>query len=320
MRCNLPALTASRGNGGTDVRTGGPRVSRRTMLGAAVGGTASAAVPVALVATATSGQAATAPVLDNRMTTDAQWPDFLRGQDLLGKRLPAVWYDAPFLGDGRLGSMVYREPNTNQIRFTVQHGEVQDHRPQYGSAFGVCRLPVGHLTLEPVGTISSVDWRLDLWNAELVGTVTTSSGTLTMQVFIDNQVLVAAVTPGGGEQVRWTFHPEKAISPAATSKTPPSGYTENPPPTTKSTGDVQQVIQSLLGGGQTATAYRQIAGPTANQKVLYLSVAHSFPSTTAESTSLNRVNTTSAAPLADEVTTHRTWWHGYYRKSFLSIP
>src|SRR5438034_886298 len=112
------------------------------MLGAAVGGTAAAAVPVVL---ATAGQAATvAPVLDNRMTTDTQWADFLRGQDLLWKRLPTVWYDAPFLGDGRLGSMVYKEPNANQIRFTVQHGEVQDHRPQYGSAFGVCRLPVGH--------------------------------------------------------------------------------------------------------------------------------------------------------------------------------
>jgi len=151
---------------------GGARVPRRTVLGVAVGGAAAAAVPLAL-ATASAATAATVP-LDNRMTTDAQWADFLRGQDLLWKRLPTVWHEGPFLGDGRLGSMVYKEPNVNQVRFTVQHAEVQDHRPQFGSAFGICRLPVGHLTLEPVGTISSVNWRLSLWDAELTGTITTS--------------------------------------------------------------------------------------------------------------------------------------------------
>jgi hypothetical protein len=287
----------------------------------AAGGAAAAALPaVAGVIASAAVQAAGPVTLDNRMTTDTQWADFLRGQDLIWKRLPTKWYEGPFLGDGRLGSMVYKEPNLNQVRFTVQHGEVQDHRPQFGSAFGVCRLPVGHLTLEPVGTISSVDWRLDLWNAEVVGTITTSSGQLSFQVFIDNQVLVASVTPSGSEQVRWTFHPEPAVSPASTFKPLPTGYTENPPPTTKSTGDVKQVIQTLLGGGETATAYRQIAGPAANQRLLYLSVAHSFPDTTAEATSLNRVTTTSTTPLADVVAAHRSWWHGYYRKSFLSIP
>lgn len=48
------------------------------------------------------------------------------------RRLPALWHEGPFLGDGRLGSMVYREPEANSIRFTVQHGEVQDHRPEFG--------------------------------------------------------------------------------------------------------------------------------------------------------------------------------------------
>jgi len=306
----------------------GSPVSRRALLGGAVGGlalsalpaaTASASVQATEVAAAQEVVAAAVP-LDNRMTTDAQWADFLAGQDLLWRRLPTVWHEGPFLGDGRLGTMVYRQPGANQVRFTVQHAEVQDHRPQFGSGFGICRLPVGHLTLEPVGTISSVNWRLDLWDAELVGTITTSAGQLSLQVFIHNQVLVASVTPSGGEQVRWVFHPEEAVSPRAQFETPPSGYTANPPPTTKTTGDVRQVIQPLLAGGQTATAYRQIAGPSANQRLLYLSVAHSFPDTTAEAASLNRVQSASGVPLSDYVGGHRSWWHAFYRKSFLSIP
>jgi hypothetical protein len=292
-------------------------VTRRTVLGTAIGGAAAAALPRQALAE-TAAQAAEAPwTLDNRMSTDQQWADFLRAQDLVWKRLPALWHEGPFLGDGRLGSMVYRKPDTNSVKFTVQHAEVQDHRPQYGSGFGVCRLPVGHLTLDPVGTISTVDWRLSLWDAELVGTITTSSGRLAIRVYIQDEILVASVTPSGGEQVRWTFHPEPAVSPRAASEAPPAGYTNNPAPTTKATDDVQQVLQQLVGGGQTATAYREAAGPSAGQRLLYLSVAHSFPASTAEATSLARVRDASQTGL---LAAHRAWWHAFYRKSFLSIP
>jgi hypothetical protein len=293
-------------------------ISRRTVLGSTAGGLAAAALPAAArpalaVPTATWA-------LDNRMSTDTQWADFLRGQDLLWRRMPTTWMEGPFLGDGRLGTSVYKEPNQNAVRFTVQHGESQDHRPEFGNLFGLARLPVGHLTLEPVGTISSVNWRLNLWDAELTGTITTSSGQLSLQVIIRDQVLVAAVTPSGSEQVRWQFHPEEAISPRVAFNPPPSGYTGNPAPTTAATGDVKQVTQPLLAGGQTATAYRQLAGPAANQQLLYVTVTHSFPGSTAESTSLGRVRAASGSPFADYVAAHRAWWHAFYRKSFVSFP
>jgi alpha-L-fucosidase 2 len=295
-----------------------PQISRRTVLGAALATGAAAALPAALVTAAPAASAALAATgvpLDNRMTSDAQWSSFLSGQDLVWKRLPTLWHEGPFLGDGRLGSMVYQEPGKNQVRFTVQHAEVQDHRPQYGSLFGLARLPVGHLTLAPVGTINSVNWRLDLWNAELAGTITTSAGTITIQVLIHDQLLVASATASGTETVKWTFVPEEAISPRAATETPPSGYTANPAPTTKTTGSVKQVMQSLLGGGQTATAYQQVGS------VLFLSVAHSYPSNTAaEAASLARVQAAATTTLADHLTTHRAWWHAFYRKSFLSIP
>lgn len=280
-------------------------VARRTLLGATAGGLAAAGLPLL------GEQAAWAEVpLDNQMITDTQWSNFLRGQDLLWRRLPPTWKEGPFLGDGRLGVMVYKEPSRNQVRFSVQHGEVQDHRPQYGSLYGLARLPVGHLTLEPVGTITSVDWRQSLWDAELSGTVTTSSGQLTLRAFVHDQVLIATVSASGSEQVRWVFHPAQAISPRVAFEPPPSGYTGHPAPTTKQTGNVKQVTQNLLGGGQTATAYKESGGS------LYLTIAHSFPSTTAEATALNRANAAGPALLD----ANRAWWHAYYRKSFVSIP
>ena len=297
--------------------------SRRAVLGSALGGTALAALPQAAQAAQaeSAGPAGVAAVvtrtpwkLRNRMDSDSAWSGFLREQDLLWRRLPTLWHEGPFLGDGRLGSMIYREPGANAVRFTVQHGEVQDHRPELGSGWGTCRLPVGHLTLDPAGTITGVNWRLSLWNAELTGTITTDKGTLTLAALIHDGVLAARVTADGDEEVHWTFHPEDAISPRRISEAPPADYVPNPPWTTRTTGDIEQVLQPLTGGGQTATAYRH-SGDT-----LVLTVAHSHPSDTrAGDTSLGAIRRT-AASYAALRTPHTRHWHAYYRKSFVSFP
>ncbi|WP_405976314.1 Tat pathway signal sequence domain protein [Streptomyces sp. NBC_00988] len=290
-------------------------VPRRVVLGTALGGVAAALPGTAHaeepVPVSRSGKSAWR--LRDTMSTDGAWEGFLRGQDLLWSRLPTVWYEGPFLGDGLLGSMVYQEPGANQVRFTVQHGRVQDHRPEFGSGWGTCRLPVGHLTLEPLGTITSVDWRLSLWNAELTGTVTTTAGTLTLSALIHDEVFAARVTAGGGERVTWTFHPEEALSPRHISEAPPSGYTANPPWITRSSADgTEQVLQPLTGG-QTATAYRRTGHD------LLLSVGHSSPSgTAAEADSLR--NLRRAASYSALRRRHTQWWHTFYRKSFVSFP
>ncbi|MFE0155889.1 carbohydrate-binding protein [Nonomuraea sp. NPDC059007] len=287
----------------------GQGVSRRVVLGGAFGSMAVAAFPGGLDA----AWAGAAWELDKRVSTPEQWRDFLERQDLLWARLPTVWHEGPFLGDGLLGSMVYKEPGANKVRFTTQHGRVQDHRPQFGSGFGTCRLPVGHLTLDPAGTITAVDWRLSLWDAELTGSITTTAGRITFTAFVHDELFVADATATGGEQVRWTFHPEAADSPREASEAPPSGYVRNPAWTTRTTGEVRQVLQALAGGGQTATAYRQSGG------LLLLSVAHSFPSNTAaEAACLAKVR--DAGPYQSLRSEHQAWWHAFYPKSFLSLP
>ncbi|MFI9567627.1 glycosyl hydrolase family 95 catalytic domain-containing protein [Streptomyces rishiriensis] len=303
-----------------------PPLRRRAVIGTALGGAAAAALPGTAhagpqpLSAARSAEAAPSTTsakrpwkLRDTMTSDRAWADFLRGQDLLWSRLPTRWYEGPFLGDGLLGSMVYQEPGANRIRFTVQHGRVQDHRPEFGSGWGTCRLPVGHLTLEPVGTITAVDWRLSLWNAELTGTVTTSAGTLTLAALIHDEVLAVRVTADGGERVAWTFHPEDAVSPRRVQEAPPAGYTPNPPWTAKTAADgVEQVLQPLTGG-QTATAYRRTGAE------LLLSVGHSAPSTTAAETDSLR-NLRRAKSYDALRRRHVGWWHALYPKSFVSFP
>ncbi|MCX4759446.1 Tat pathway signal sequence domain protein [Streptomyces sp. NBC_01275] len=290
---------------------------RRAVLGTALGGAATAALPGTAHAEPSlpSTESGRRPWrLRDTMTADHAWAGFLRDQDLLWTRLPALWHEGPFLGDGLLGSMVYREPGADRIRFTVQHGRVQDHRPEFGSGWGTCRLPVGHLTLEPVGAITAVDWRLSLWNAELTGTVTTTAGTLALAALVHDEVLAVRVRAGGGERVAWTFHPEDAVSPRRISEAPPAGYTANPPWTARTAADgTEQVLQPLSGGGQTATAYRR-AGDT-----LLLSVGHSAPSDTAAETDSLR-NLRRATSYDALRRRHTRWWHAFYPKSFVSFP
>lgn len=298
---------------------------RRAVIGTALGGAAVAALPATahadefLPAVRSAGAGAAAAgkspwKLRSAVATDSAWSAFLRGQDLLWRTLPTRWYEGPFLGDGLLGSMIYQEPDANRIRFTVQHGRVQDHRPEFGSGWGTCRLPVGHLTLDPVGTITAVDWRLSLWNAELTGTVTTTAGKLTLSALIHDEVLATRVTASGGEKVTWTFHPEEALSPRRIQEEPPAGYTANPAWTTKTAADgTEQVLQPLTGGGLTATAYRRAGSE------LLLSVGHSFPSGTAAETDSLR-NLRRASSYGTLRRRHTDWWHAFYPKSFVSFP
>lgn len=285
--------------------------SRRAVIGMAAGGLALALAPETITAAVAQADARQGPGW--RLQERVPWPEFMRGQDLIWGRMPRSWYEGPFLGDGLLGSMVYQEPGQNKVRFTVQHGRVQDHRPQFGSGWGTCRLPVGHVTLDPAGTITAVDWRLSLWNAEVTGTITTDKGTLSFSAFIHDETLVAQAEAEGDEQVRWSFHPEDAVSPRSASEAPPSGYTPNPPWTTATAGDIEQVLQPLTGGGQTATAYRVKDG------TLLVAVGHSFPSATeAQESALGRIR--KAPPYGIMKKRNRDWWHDFYHKSFISLP
>ncbi|MEU4996834.1 hypothetical protein [Streptomyces sp. NPDC021622] len=235
-----------------------PRPSRRTVLatGSAVGG---ALLAGGLPAQATAAAQAAAEV---RAPGDP-WRTALDDADLVWQQMPKTWYEGPYLGNGFLGSGIYAEPSeepgtepgaaASAIRFNIQHSEVQDHRPQFGSLFGLARLPIGHFTLEPVGAITGIDWRLRLRDAELTGTLTTDKGTLRIRAQVHNtrSVLTVEVTPSAGERgFRWVFHPAEAISPRAAFKPLPEGYAGNPPAEVAELDGVSTAVQPLLTGGQ----------------------------------------------------------------------
>ncbi|MFI1868375.1 glycosyl hydrolase family 95 catalytic domain-containing protein [Streptomyces jumonjinensis] len=276
---------------------------------------------------ATGAPAGASPAGEQRpgvrgMSTDHEWERFLADQDLIWKRLPRAWYEGPFLGNGLLGSILYAEPGEDALRFTVHHSQVQDHRPEFGNEWGVARLPVGNLVLTPVGAVTGVDLRLDLWNAEIVGTVTTDRGTLRLRAFVHNDrtLLSATVRASRGEEdFRWEFRPSPAVSPRIVRENPPKGFAPNPPPVARQEEDGTGVVtQELYAGGQTASAHRERR--RGRERTILLAVAHSYPARDAEERALAAVRDAAARPLTALRRTHREWWHSFYRKSFISVP
>ncbi|MFG2222895.1 glycoside hydrolase family 95-like protein [Streptomyces sp. NPDC048644] len=294
---------------------------RRSVLGAALAvGVAGAAGPAG--AEAAASPAGGTPPAAPQPAADP-WRRILADADPVWRRMPTAWHEGPFLGNALLGSLVYAEPGARAVRFTVQHSEVQDHRPEFGALFGLARLPVGHFTLEPVGTVTGVDWRLSLHDAELTGTLTTDRGTLAVRALVHNSrsVLAVEVRPSAGERgFGWTFHPADAISPRAAFKPAPDGYTGNPPARTEEHGGVRAAVQPLLAGGMHVTAWRERARPD-GARTLYAAVAPHRRAGDARGRALRAVRGAAAHSYgALAAAGHRPWWHAYYRHGFLSVP
>jgi hypothetical protein len=231
--------------------------------------------------------------------------------DLVFETLPAQFDYGAFLGNGLLGATIYRDGD-NRLRFEMGRADVTEHRRDNN------RLPIGGLVLETVGKIQDGTMRLDLWNAEVRGTVTTDKGTLQFRTLIHTDVLAMILdleTTGDEKAAKFVWVPGHGQDKRNQQKfkDPP-----NPPATTETIDGLSVCIQSRYAGGEFATAWKEVAMPK-GRRVL-LSIADSFPGNTARREVVATVQKTSAADFDKLVASHREWWRALYPKSFVSVP
>ena len=117
------------------------------------------------------------------------WQQFLAKHDMVWDKMPADYYEGPFVGNGLLGAILFEDKQKeNTLSFEIGRTDVYDHRSKNiksTNPFG--RLPIGRLLLTPVGTITSSSFRTDLWNAEITGTITTTKGTASIRCFVPSE-------------------------------------------------------------------------------------------------------------------------------------
>ncbi|QWF83687.1 glycosyl hydrolase family 95 catalytic domain-containing protein [Amycolatopsis sp. CA-230715] len=238
---------------------------------------------------------------------------------MLWKRLPDSWQNAPFLANGYLGVHVYRGATPQALTFMLNHTQVQDQRVQWEAAIGLSRLPIGSLALTFAGAVTAVDWRLDLWNAELSGTITTTRGSVAFSALVHNDsgVLLVSLEPSAGESAAsWSFDP--LPSSTTRSQRRPPDYVGNPAPKIAEAGGVGYAEQPMLAGGGYTTAWSERR--VGSRRLLAATIAYRFPEKTSTAEAVRAVRRALASDPDHLVAAHRRWWNVFYQRSLVSVP
>lgn len=268
------------------------------------------------------------------------WPAFMRRHDMIFGKLPGAWTEAPHFGNAMIGSMLYQEGDT--IKLQIFRADVHDHRDStWGwTAYSRPRLQIGHFLLHPVGKLSGCQWRKDLWNAEMTGTITTDKGEIRIRHFTHavDMAIVTELTPGSGEKdFSWTWHPAEARTTRPGYPSNETGldafarqygahykqtlkfpWQPNPAGRLEKQGELSIWIQDLLAGGQYATAWTERVSDGTRTHIA--SIAKSHPDSSAAATAKADVRRFATLDPSSWLEMHRKWWHGYYPRSFISIP
>lgn len=264
-------------------------------------------------------------------TANIKWDQYLSTHDMVWDRLPKDWYEAPFLGNGMLGAMLYKQPGSNGMKLDIGRSDAHDHRDYSGGGTGYARprLPVGYFLLEPLkGNITGCDMRLDLWNAELKGCIHTDCGDIEFTVIVHSEEMaILFLTKYDKENAgfKWTWVPGEAMSPRQAyglvkgdAPKVREDYLLNPSPIAGLQDQIEYCVQPLLAGGQTVTAWR--TGDTEGSDLRVISIAHSWPGESAFTEAVNTVQRVAQINSRDIFKSHRNWWHQYYPQSFITLP
>lgn len=252
------------------------------------------------------------------------WAEFLARHDPVWGKPPQSFYEAPFLGNGMLGTSI-RQSGPDELRWDIGRGDSEQHLPGIGTGGAQNRLPIGHFVLKFQGQITGCDLRLGLWNAELRGTVKTSKGSISICSLVharDAAIFVEA-TPANGETVEWRWVPEEAIHPGAESERKNKSerffnLPRNPEPFAVASSDGQMWVQPIRDRAETVTAWKIIR--MGDTQRLYVTVAHTWHGESAQPEAQNTLRQITRADFDSWLSGHRDWWHAYYPASFLTLP
>ncbi|MCX6327812.1 MAG: hypothetical protein NT144_14390 [Bacteroidia bacterium] len=280
--------------------------------------------------------------MQGQVNTKINWPVFMAKHDLIWEELPLQWNEGAFTGNGQVGMMIYATLKDNRIDFHLGRQDVTDHRkaPNSKSSMGAegasvmydyPRLDIGRIVLRPAGKIISGTMRQDLWNAEISGKIITDLGEISFKAFTPHDRMLNVIEIISSEKknnskaaYKWEFLPGNPASPRAQvlpERIGVEGYITNPNPIIQETDDISVCVQSLLAGGDYATAWTEKITAESSQSTLYVSTANEVPESNA-SAGVATQTILDASKLDSKAlkSPHRDWWHQFYKQSFLTIP
>ena len=267
-----------------------------------------------------------------QVNLNVNWKDYLSRHDMVWDTMPGDYFEAPFVGNGLLGTIVFKDnlqPNT--LRFEIGRTDVYDHRSKdlpiahYGG-----RIPIGQLLLSTAGQIKDINLRTDLWNAEIRGIIQTTLGQISFRCFVptgDNVIVLNVKTSSKEQNAICRFRPQQAVSSrylAQPLRDKGFVYMPNPPFREETLEGIPVVTQPLTMGDDFATAWHERKHSDSTRTIM-VTVANRWAKTRQPSSgsAIDAVATIKHAEKKSISTlerVHRDWWHAYYPKSFVTFP
>ncbi len=254
-------------------------------------------------------------------TVDLQ--TFISRHDLVWHRLPRVWYEAPFIANGFFGCTAWFKDDDKTLVLALGHTCVYDNRKiDYrgdDTLIKTPRLPVGNVEITFCGKVTGVDMRLDIFNAELRGTVFTEAGEckFTLKSLNGADCILFTHTESGTEKPEIAYKPVSAVSPRVkalrkTGENAFADYAEPRKPYTFTETFGKSFVQPYFNGGGFCVAECETEGEYA----VALAYDDENENTAREKANgiILKVNCEKSVLCAE----HKKWWNSFYEKSFLS--
>lgn len=263
------------------------------------------------------------------------WAQFLARHDLVWNELPTNWESGAFIGNGLLGAMIY-SAGTNALQWDVGRSDVTDKGDRVAIGRFVLQtgrplMPdvVGRFNWTPV-RVTNGAMRVDLWNAEVRGTLATPNGSLEFRSLTHATTPITVIEldekdPGLLSRIVYqALPPNPARAEARREELPASE--KNPEPTFGGSADGKKGVsihwcqQNFKAGGGYVVAWAENMPQGATHQLFFFTVDYAAKGTPTTGKAIADVESALSGNIENLVASHREWWHAYYPESFLSIP
>jgi hypothetical protein len=261
------------------------------------------------------------------------WAEFLSKQDLTwDNNIDGNFYHGAFIGNGIEGAMIMKDTqNPNGLRMLMANYKAISHNQIPNFEYTDSRVYVGNIIITPVGKTLNQTMRMNIYDGEASGVITTDKGVINWSAFVDRIDNVFIVKLKGendevnailGIREEWGISPKIYIE-----NKNPSDYSEHlpPKPELSKNGAIDLVINKMKKRGAHVIA-SQLIQSDANTKILYAVIGTSDNNDTAVAANLastdaiSRLQSVVTKGFTSIVEKHQEWWHSYMESSYLNIP
>ncbi|MFN8206569.1 MAG: hypothetical protein U0T82_04080 [Bacteroidales bacterium] len=263
---------------------------------------------------------------------EIDWSEFVSKHDLIwNNTVDSNFFHGAFIGDGVQGAMIMQDPkNPNGIRMLMAHYKAIAYTSIPNYEYCVPKVYAGNIVIAPQGKRTYQTMRMNLYDGEVSGVITTDSGMINWRVFAerDNKVFIAVLKGNQAEaNAKLAVREEWGISPKFyLDNKNPSDYAAYLPPKPELVrqGDVDLVINRMKSKGAHVVASQLFKLPDSTQ-VLYVAIGtsdNSNVSLAADEAALDAV--TRLQVVVNEgwqsvTLRHQAWWHAYMQSNYLEI-